>query len=108
MGARGAVPDGGPTAHHGTSDRRANCTLLGQVPINSTTLQAGSAKKASGELDELFERTQSLRWLLVDEIEAVAAVVFGILHGNLCRAMSRCAYAKRADGPPCAASAAPT
>ena len=50
------------------------------------------------EIDDLFKRTQSLRFLFVDEIEALAVVVFGILHGNLCKAMSRSPYAKRKDG----------
>ena len=49
-------------------------------------------------MDELFEQTQSMRWLLIDEIEAVAAVVFGLLHSNLCKAMSRSPYAQRPDG----------
>ena len=60
----------------------------GQVPINASSAQDQGNKKANEDIDELFERTQSLRWLLIDEIEALAAVVFGILHGNLCRAMS--------------------
>ena len=70
----------------------------GQVPINATSMQTRTGKGKTDDVDELFSRTQSLRWLLVDEIEAVAAVVFGILHGNLCRAMSRTPYAKRKDG----------
>ena len=70
----------------------------GQVPINATGMQEGRNKSDKLGVDELFERTQSLRWLIIDEIEALAAVVFGILHGNLCRAMSRSPYAKRADG----------
>ena len=61
----------------------------GQVPINTSSMQDQGKKKAGQDVDELFERTQSLRWLLIDEIEALPAVVFGILHGNLCRAMSR-------------------
>ena len=70
----------------------------GQVPINATSMQSGGGKKGLQDVDELFQRTQSLRWLIIDEIEALAAVVFGILHGNLCRAMSRSPYAKRLDG----------
>ena len=35
-------------------------------------------KKGQQDVDELFERAQSLRWLIIDEIEALAAVVFGI------------------------------
>ena len=70
----------------------------GQVPINATSMQARTSKGKGDDIDELFTRTQSLRWLLVDEIEAVAAVVMGILHGNLCRSMSRTPYAKRKDG----------
>ena len=70
----------------------------GQVPINATSMQARNSKGKGDDIDELFTRTQSLRWLLVDEIEAVAAVVMGILHGNLCRSMSRTPYAKRKDG----------
>ena len=71
---------------------------FGQVPINATGMQQRGSKKGEQDVDELFERTQSLRWLLIDEIEALAAVVFGILHGNLCKAMSRSPYAKRKDG----------
>ena len=71
---------------------------FGQVPINATGMQQRGSKKGEQDVDELFERTQSLRWLLIDEIEALAAIVFGILHGNLCKAMSRSPYAKRKDG----------
>ena len=70
----------------------------GQVPINATSMQTRRSKNGSDDVDELFKKTQSLRWLLIDEIEAVSAVVFGILHGNLCKAMSRSGYAKRKDG----------
>ena len=71
---------------------------FGQVPMNATSMQERGGKKGGEDIDELFERTQSLRWLLVDEIEALAAVVLGILHGNLCKAMGRSPYAKRKDG----------
>ena len=70
----------------------------GKVPINATAMQDARRKGTDKEVDELFEATQSLRWLLIDEIEALAAVVFGILHSNLCKAMSRSPYAERSDG----------
>ena len=70
----------------------------GCVPINATSMQSRTSKSKGSDIDELFTRCQSLRWLLIDEIEAVAAVVCGILHGNLCRSMSRTPYAKRKDG----------
>ena len=73
---------------------------FGCVPINATSMQSRTHKGKNSEIDELFNRCQSLRWLLIDEIEAVAAVVFGILHGNLCSSMSRTRYAKRKDGSP--------
>ena len=63
-------------------------------------MQTRSQKGKDTEIDELFNRCQSLRWLLIDEIEAVAAVVLGILHGILCRCMNRSTYAKRRDGCP--------
>ena len=50
------------------------------------------------EIDDLFKRTQSLRFLFIDDIEALAVVVLGILHGNMCKAMSRSPDAKRQDG----------
>ena len=61
----------------------------GQAPINASSMQDQGKKQAGQDVEELFERNQSLRLLLIDEIEALPAVVFGILHGNLCRAMSR-------------------
>ena len=71
---------------------------FGQVPINATGMQEKAGKKGEQEVNELYERTQSLRWLLIDEIEALAAVVLGTFHSNLCQAMSRSPYAKRQDG----------
>ena len=54
----------------------------GQVPINATSMQEQDLKKAGQDVDALFERTQSMRWLLIDDIEALPAMVLGILHGN--------------------------
>ena len=71
---------------------------FGAVPINATAAQESRAKKKNSDVDDLFERVQSLRWLLVDEIEALAAAVFGILDSNLTRALQRSPYAKRRDG----------
>ena len=135
---------GGQTAHS-----------WGAVPINVAMLQNARGKKATQEVDELFERIQSMRWLfspisplgswvrlseassfpppemlpgrqrcsktprrqhrwfmylellgftvkfvrlLLDEIEALAAGVYGILDGNCSKALSRSAYARRPNG----------
>ena len=44
----------------------------GKIPINAVGMQEKSGKRREEDVDELFERVQSLRWLLIDEIEALA------------------------------------
>ena len=47
----------------------------GSVPINATGMHERAGKSGPKEVVDLFQRTQCLRWLLVDEIEAAAAEV---------------------------------
>ena len=41
---------------------------------------------------------QSIRWILIDEISTVGAMLLGVFDTNLRRARSRQVYAKRNDG----------
>ena len=79
---------GGTTAHG-----------WGRVPVNTNLVQEGArSKKASSEVDELFLRAQSIRWLIIDEISTLGAWVTGVFDSNLRRARMRQPYAKREDG----------
>ncbi len=74
---------------------------FGAVPINA---EAGKRKRekawAEQNVDALFLRAQSLRWLILDEISSAAAEVLGALDSNLRGARQRQLYARRPDGSP--------
>ena len=70
----------------------------GQIPINATSVLEHAKKQGLTDVDELFLRSQNQRYLLIDEISSLAALVCGILDSNLGRARSRQPYAKRTDG----------
>ena len=71
----------------------------GQVPVNATQLYKAAARKKNDlNIDELFLRAQSIRWILVDEISTVGAMLLGVFDTNMRRARSRQLYAKREDG----------
>ena len=55
-------------------------------------------KHGDPDIDALFLRCQSMRVLVIDEIEALAAGVFGALDQNCTRARSRNVFARRPDG----------
>ena len=79
---------GGVTAHS-----------WGKIPINLTdALEKAYATKGAEDIDEMFLQCQSLRFLLIDEISALAALVFGLLESSTRRVSRRSLYARRADG----------
>ena len=49
-------------------------------------------------IDDLFLRAQSIRWLLIDECSTLGALVLGVFDTNMRRARARQNYAKRKDG----------
>ena len=98
MDGRRAVPNAGTTAYNGGFDWRADSPWVGE---NTDQCDRGSdqGKKAgSTDIDDLFLKVLSIRWLLIDEISVLAALVFGILNNYLQRACNRQPYAKRSDG----------
>ena len=51
----------------------STCHTWAQVPLNpSDALASRSSKKTSGDIDDVFLRCQSLRWLIIDEINPLA------------------------------------
>ena len=70
----------------------------GKIPINATAAADQGKKAGSTDIDDLFLKVLSVRWLLIDEISVLAALVFGILNNYLQRACNRQPYAKRSDG----------
>jgi hypothetical protein len=71
----------------------------GKVPVNATQLcKAAARKRHDLQIDDLFLRAQSIRWLLIDECSTLAAMVLGVVDTNMRRVWSRQLYAKRDDG----------
>ena len=58
----------------------------GQVPVNMSAMTAKEQKKGLSDVDALFLRSQSIRWLIIDEISTTAAIVAGVFESNLRRA----------------------
>ena len=71
----------------------------GGIPINAAVAaDKVTTKSGSGDVDDLFERALSMRWLILDEVSSVSAVLLGLLDQYLRRACSRHPHARRRDG----------
>ena len=76
---------GGQTVHH-----------WGTIPVNVTAAQQKTmAKKGAGDVDPLFERVQSCRWLVIDEISTASLTLLGMLDSYLRRVCCRQPFARR-------------
>jgi hypothetical protein len=67
----------------------------GGIPVNAT-VAAGKAntKGDEGDVDELFLKALSMRWLLLDEVSTLSPYLLGVLDAYLRRACCRHPYAK--------------
>ena len=70
----------------------------GSIPINASAASEQNKKAGASDVDALFLKALSMRWLLIDEISNLGAMVFGLLDSFLKRACRRQPYAKRKDG----------
>ena len=71
----------------------------GQVPIDlSKAHELIGRKKGAGGPDTLFERAQSIEWLIIDEISTLACLVCGVFNSNLERARKRHPRSHRPNG----------
>ena len=90
LGAHGPVSMPCFSAHHGSSYRRATAHGWGQAPVNSSQLyKAAARKKYDLQIDDLFLQVESIRWLLIDECTALAAMVLGVVDTNMRRVRAR-------------------
>ena len=55
----------------------------GKVPVNLNAVQEIASSKGKPQIDDLFERAQSIRWLLIDEISTLGPLVLGVFDTNL-------------------------
>ena len=71
----------------------------GRVPIDTSKAHelVGKQKGVAGP-DTLFERAQSIQWLIIDEISTLSVLVCGVFDSNLRRARKRHPNSHRPDG----------
>ena len=68
----------------------------GTIPVNSSNAANKINSKANaGDMNELFSKTQCLRWIFSDECSTLSAYLIGILDSYLRRACSTHDYSKR-------------
>ena len=67
----------------------------GGIPVNLTdAMSKVHTKGADGDVDELYEKCLSMRWLVIDEISTVSTSLLGLLDSFLRRACMRHPYAR--------------
>ena len=73
----------------------------GLVPVDTSKAQElVCKKKGAGGPDTLFERAQSIEWLIIDETSTLACLVCGVFNSNLERARERHPRSHRPNGEP--------
>ena len=99
LGTRRSVPMLGITTHYGRALGGTTVHGWGQVPIDASKAHELAGRKGGKSgVDQLYKRSQSMQWLVIDEISTLAVLVAGVFDSKLRRARKRHPDARRPDG----------